>query len=383
MKYRKNEYKCVYTFFLLFLIIPLFSIANSQCSTPSSYNNNGGMNTVTFGPVDNLGVSDDIRNSVALDKKKKVDGQFQDFGFTIPVGAIIDGYEITVEGYWDNGSGCKKLEIELYDGSNKGSKYTGCGIIGDGVDVLTTFGGPTDLMDFDGMGPDPILTPVDINNNLFGIDVKFESNVNGNILNIDFIEICIYYTPGPLPVNLLYFRGNSVINGNIIEWSTSNESNNNYFTLEKLIDGIYVDIATIYGAGHSNNIIIYSYVDAEPLNGNNYYRLSQTDYDDTIETFFIISVLYIGNINGSMSIYPNPASVYDSINIKLIGYENEEILVIVQDILGELHYSKVTIIGYTKEMVIVIDPYKNLSRGTYIITGSSNNNLYHKKLVIN
>ena len=119
MKYRKNEYKCVYTFFLLFLIIPLFSIANSQCSTPSFYNNNGGMNTVTFGPVDNLGVSDDIRNSVALDKKKKVDGQFQDFGFTIPVGAIIDGYEITVEGYWDNGSGCKKLEIELYDGSNK------------------------------------------------------------------------------------------------------------------------------------------------------------------------------------------------------------------------------------------------------------------------
>jgi len=383
MKYRKNEYKCVYTFFLLFLIIPIFSLADTQCSTPAFYNNNGGMNTVTFGPVDNLRASDDIRNSVALDKKKKVDGQFQDFGFTIPAGSTIDGYEITIEGYWDNGSGCKKFEIELYDGANKGTKYTGCEIIGDGVDVSTTLGGPTDLMDFDGIGPDPILTPVDINSNLFGIDVKFESDANGNILNIDFISICVYYTLGPLPVNLLYFKGDALINGNIIEWSTSMESNNSYFTIEKLINNEYVDIATISGAGHSNKIITYSYIDAKPLNGNNYYRLSQTDYDNTKETFNVISVLYKGNIIGSMSVYPNPATVDNSINIKLIGYENEEVLVIVQNIIGEIYYSKVIILGTTKQMVIVIDPYKNLSRGTYIITGSSNNNLYHKKLVIN
>ena len=292
-------------------------------------------------------------------------------------------YEITIEGYWDNGSGCKKLEIELYDGSNKGTKYTGCGIIGDAADVSTTLGGPNDLMDFDGIGPDPILIPSDINSNLFGIDIKFESDANGNILNIDFIEICVYYTLGPLPVNLLYFKGDALINGNIIEWSTSMESNNNYFTIEKLINNEYAEIATIYGAGHSNKIITYSYIDAEPLNGNNYYRLSQTDYDGTTETFFIINVLYRGNINGSMSVYPNPATVDDSINIKLIGYENEEVLVIVQNILGEVYYSKVIIIGYTKQMVIVVDPYKNLSKGTYIITGSSNNHLYHKKLVIN
>ena len=103
---------------------------------------------------------------------------------------------------------------------------------------------------------------------------------------------------------------------------------------------------------------------------------SQSFYNNQSENIIIFNV-------DSMSVYPNPATIDDSINIKLIGYENEEVLVIVQNILGEVYYSKVIIIGSTKQMVIVVDPYKNLSRGTYIITGSSNHHLYHKKLVIN
>ena len=46
----------------------------------------------------------------------------------------------------------------------------------------------------------------------------------------------------------------------------------------------------IEGAGNTSTQMTYKWIDNNPMSGTNYYRLSQTDYDGTSESFAPIVV---------------------------------------------------------------------------------------------
>jgi len=81
-----------------------------------------------------------------------------------------------------------------------------------------------------------------------------------------------------LPIELLNFDGK---NGNTIYWNTSSEINNDYFIIERSLDGqdwIFVD--KIAGNGTSNKVVHYETFDLNySRNSINYYRLTQVDND--------------------------------------------------------------------------------------------------------
>lgn len=86
-----------------------------------------------------------------------------------------------------------------------------------------------------------------------------------------------------LPVELLSFTGKNVNGNNVLEWQTSSETNNDYFTVEKSTDGItFFPIARIDGAGNSTQINDYSFTD-ENSAALTYYRLRQTDFNGRYE----------------------------------------------------------------------------------------------------
>lgn len=96
-------------------------------------------------------------------------------------------------------------------------------------------------------------------------------------------QVTVHVT-GFTPVVLLDFYTECKGNEIILEWMTASEENNDYFTIERSTDGIFwfvVDI--VKGAGNSNSLIKYEYTDMMVNNGYVYYRLSQTDYDGSIE----------------------------------------------------------------------------------------------------
>jgi len=67
---------------------------------------------------------------------------------------------------------------------------------------------------------------------------------------------------------------------NAIEWITSSENNNDYFTIENSADGSnWEKIATINGQGNSNEFNNYHHHDYNRQSDVNYYKLSQTDYN--------------------------------------------------------------------------------------------------------
>lgn len=97
----------------------------------------------------------------------------------------------------------------------------------------------------------------------------------------------------PLPIELVDFSAAVVRNETavLLEWQTASEINNHYFTLERSLDGFnWTEIHEEFGAGNSNSLLRYEYLDEEPVSGISYYRLKQTDFDGQFEYFPIRSV---------------------------------------------------------------------------------------------
>lgn len=109
----------------------------------------------------------------------------------------------------------------------------------------------------------------------------------------------------PLPVSLTDVLISCEENHIRLNWLTSSEVNNDYFSVERgRSDDDFEVVATIDGAGNSSTNESYQWIDHSPLSGVSYYRLSQTDFDGMTEYFAIKSVQCNGN--GTVSLHPNP-----------------------------------------------------------------------------
>lgn len=119
----------------------------------------------------------------------------------------------------------------------------------------------------------------------------------------------------PLPVELLYFLGNCENGISQLVWSTASEQNNAFFIVERSKDGTNWEfVERVSGAGNSNAQLMYQVSDKK-ANGANYYRLSQQDYDGTIEVFASIYVACQNAEQNTITVYPNPAS--ENINVAI------------------------------------------------------------------
>jgi len=123
---------------------------------------------------------------------------------------------------------------------------------------------------------------------------------------------------GALPIELLSFGVESNdLNEAVVEWTTASQSNNDYFTIQRSIDGYeWEEVTKITGCGNCNSQIDYVYLDRDPYTGISYYRLMQTDYDGNFEIFPAQSVDIHNDKTIGLHIIPNPA--IDNIQLELV-----------------------------------------------------------------
>ena len=172
--------------------------------------------------------------------------------------------------------------------------------------VTNTFGGGTSYTD----GPAA--------NTLLGSDAN--ASITGGVgksypfgLTFNFREFngAINYVPGiVLPVGLTEFWATPVDEGVRLDWKTATEENNDFFRIERSLDGFeWTEIAEIDGAGTTSEPSSYSTVDTRaPLSGEIYYRLSQTDFDGSTQIFDVRTVNRTIKQTDQLIAYPNPAS---------------------------------------------------------------------------
>jgi hypothetical protein len=115
----------------------------------------------------------------------------------------------------------------------------------------------------------------------------------------------------PLPLTLTSYTATTAANGAgvNVDWTTAVEENNKYFTLQRSADGeTYSDLDTITPASaNSATARSYSYIDQSPLSGNNFYRLTQTDLNGTVNYYGIREVSFSAG-KQTVAISPNPCT---------------------------------------------------------------------------
>ncbi len=93
------------------------------------------------------------------------------------------------------------------------------------------------------------------------------------------------------PVELLVFEGEVQSNGNLLQWVTASESNNDHFTIARSSDGkTFEAIEVLKSLGDNESIQAYTYLDRTAPNDLVYYQLSQTDLNGLTETLATISL---------------------------------------------------------------------------------------------
>jgi hypothetical protein len=117
-----------------------------------------------------------------------------------------------------------------------------------------------------------------------------------------------------LPVTLVSFKAQSEGQTASLSWSTSEETNSDRFDIERSQNGKnWVKIGSLSSHKESNVNQYYSFADATPLRGENYYRLKMVDRDET----FAYSHIEHLNFNGIALVYPNPVSASQNLTFNV------------------------------------------------------------------
>lgn len=155
-----------------------------------------------------------------------------------------------------------------------------------------------------------VLTASDVNKY-----ISFEVTPRDGALNGTAVESPLRgpVTPIILPVGLMRF--NIAVRGNyiLLNWTTAVEKDNSQFIIyHSGDDGVFSAIGNVKGSGNSSVAKDFTYIDRTPMNGNNYYRLSQVDVDGTENILETKSVSF-DIAKSEVSVYPNP--VYTNANV--------------------------------------------------------------------
>jgi hypothetical protein len=173
-----------------------------------------------------------------------------------------------------------------------------------------------------------------------------------------------------LPIELIDFNASCLTNGIQLNWSTASEIENDYFLVDKSLNGIdWQQVAKVGGNGTSNSINKYIHIDyTANSNGLVYYRLSQVDKDRKTTIFKMIDVI-CSNVPDKMILYPNPASTELNIHLDVNAASANNIIKLINNIGETVMETKVDLTKGFNSFIFPVD----FQSGTYTILFSSEN----------
>lgn len=177
-----------------------------------------------------------------------------------------------------------------------------------------------------------------------------------------------------LPIVLEYFKGAQDLATVYLEWATLTEINVDFFQVEHSRDGInHSAIAELKAAGNSTERVVYSFVDATPFAGNNYYRIVSRDFDGSEDYSDVILVRV--DAPRSISVSPNPAS--EAIVVQT-NFEHSP-----GDAIHIYSHTGVQVASYPVDgRIVTINIGPSMDDGLYLLRYISGDNVYVSRFVV-
>jgi hypothetical protein len=176
----------------------------------------------------------------------------------------------------------------------------------------------------------------------------------------------------PLPIQLLSFSVEIDLGKVNINWVTSSEINNAYFTIERSENGVdWHKLTIVEGAGNSNSARSYRTTDSSPLYGTSYYRLKQTDFDGRSEYLSVKSIVLYKEASEQVEVYPNPTEGELKIVCNDLGFDEVRILNLLgQDVSGLTKKNRVNDSTLTVDLSLLSEGFY------YVITRDTPHKVY-------
>jgi hypothetical protein len=185
----------------------------------------------------------------------------------------------------------------------------------------------------------------------------------------------------PLPVELIDLSSSCKGNEVEINWSTASENANAGFKIERSYDALdWSFLGFVNGAGNSNSVRNYSYIDHSPLSTPAYYQITQIDYNGDSREYSPVYADCDREAQTTFSLYPNPAENYTNI------YMNEDFKGSVKVILMNSLGQKILVTDFLIQAgseIIPID-LSGLADAVYYVTLASQDKIFPtQQLIIN
>lgn len=260
--------------------------APTQGSNAFIVEDTDGMVTLEFSPVDLVS-----QPSIEFSMDFIVDGTFEfDNGANDRIYIAIEVTDCAAAG-----------TLALFDSDGGGSGGSGAA----GMDLdNATYGGVT-IQDDTWYTITEDLTPYAACKVQLKIEVDFNSTTEEAAFdNIRFSEGVT------LPVELLNFTATALEKAVALAWSTTAETNNQGFSVERSMDGLnFLPIGWVDGNGTTGARINYTFEDATVTSGQEYYyRLRQEDLDGSYTLSYIANVRTARETDETVGrLFPNPA----------------------------------------------------------------------------
>jgi hypothetical protein len=219
--------------------------------------------------------------------------------FTFTFSPPINGIRLNISGASNTAPSIEEVRLHI-NGAHYAMAAPGSANACDPMAVLTPAG---DLQGCPGCGVSGWA-----NTNITGFPIStltVEDFVLGGAPNGSLFSLWI--CPGVLPAEWVDFKAQETAAHTVdLDWTTVAEINNDYFTVERSVDGIMWEaLANVDAVGNSRSEESYSFVDLKPHMGMNQYRISQTSLDGS-SSLSQVEMVEISSLPG-LRISPNPA----------------------------------------------------------------------------
>ncbi|WP_199118554.1 N-acetylmuramoyl-L-alanine amidase [Pedobacter sp. ASV28] len=180
-----------------------------------------------------------------------------------------------------------------------------------------------------------------------------------------FMSKALAYFEVTLPVTLLSYNVTMQNTGVVkLQWQTASETDNKEFIISRSVDGqqfnVVGRVASFGNTTTGNNYVFY---DKKPVNGINYYRLEQQDFNGKI-TDLGVRAVNVSLTDNKVEIYPNPTQ--DIINVAFVAGVYNQIQLI--DINGKI-LKQISLGSSTTQTTISLN---NVASGTYLLKFNGN-----------
>lgn len=192
--------------------------------------------------------------------------------------------------------------------------------------------------------------------------VGYSSDVNCITSPSPMIEIITGDCALSLPVELSRFSAFPQEKTVQLQWQTTTETNNDFFVVEHSLDGKdFEQIGLVKGAGSSSVPLRYEFLHEGPIEGINYYRLVQNDFDGKF-SYSKVESAFIEGINPKLDIRPNPVQG-NVLQVETFMPQNGVLEIAILDIRGKLLFTAREVVEKGRTNLEV--PLGDLPKGMY------------------